>query len=183
MDKPVILLDIDGVVNAISRPPGPSNVWPEDKWVTGEATADGTVWPILAATPVVSYLRDVHEKGLAEIRWHTTWQGDAWNVSDLLGLPRFPIADAPEFYDQPRHAAQAIRDGKPPWWKLPTALRVLEARRPLLWIDDDIPWELRNNFDVVGPDGGSFLMVYPATRHGLTAGHLLEIDQFLRRWQ
>ena len=45
---------------------------------------------------VVDFLIGVHEQDRAEIRWHTTWQHDAQNLANLVGLPTFPIAEAPE---------------------------------------------------------------------------------------
>jgi hypothetical protein len=70
---------------------------------------------------VVNFLTGVHEEGRAEIRWHTTWQHDAQNLADLVGLPKFPVADAPE---APRDGvpngeltAARMRDGLPAWWK------------------------------------------------------------------
>src|SRR5262245_30167423 len=99
ISKPIWLLDFDGVLNAISKRP-PTHVWPRDTWVVTEAKGrEGVLWPILAAKPVLAFIREIHETGLAEIRWHSTWQQDTVNLSEALDLPVFPIQPAPEFED------------------------------------------------------------------------------------
>src|SRR5688572_23225327 len=176
--KPVWLLDIDGVVNAISKKP-PIFVWPKDQWVITEVTNREGTWPILAAKPVINFINAVADSKRAEIRWHTTWQEEALDFGDALGLRSFNVAWAPEF-DDPTASARAIIAGKPTWWKLPAAQNVVDVeKRPLLWTDDDIGWELRRydwhpvNLGTLSPD--------PTT--GLTPKHLKLIDQWLKEWE
>lgn len=178
---PVWLLDIDGVINAISRKPDP-NVWPKDQWTTGTAHADGTDWPILAAQPVINFIRDTHASGRAEVRWHTTWQHDATNLAKLLDLPDFDVQACPEFAEHHQDLAGVgwvqVKAG---WWKLPAAERVVgEEGRALLWTDDDAGTGLR---DAGGPEAlarfAPTLIVCPRTHVGLTPKHLRQIDEFL----
>lgn len=178
---PVWLLDIDGVINAISPKPD-RGVWPADQWITGVANADGTDWPILAARPVVEFIRRVHESGRAEIRWHTTWQHDAANLARLLDLPDLAVQACPEFATRRQGLAGAAPVAvRETWWKLPAARRVVEEEgRSLLWTDDDADQELR-------PHGGRRalagtaprLVVCPRPRIGLTRRQLRAIDAFL----
>lgn len=179
---PVWLLDIDGVINAASKK-HPSMGWGADAWIEGKAHCDGRGWRILAATPVIEYLRQVHESGTAEIRWHTTWQASAQAVADLLDLPRWPIADAPEFENQGTYVAKAICDGMSQWWKLPAAERViLDEKRPLIWTDDDIHRELWRPSDLLWMQDappGSILLVAPSTATGLLPKHLRQIATFI----
>ncbi|MFK3983878.1 hypothetical protein ACI2K4_26290 [Micromonospora sp. NPDC050397] len=179
--SPVWLLDVDGVVNAISRRPDRS-VWPRDRWVSGTAVSAGIEWPILAAQPVLDFIREVHERGRAEVRWHTTWQHDALHLAELLGLPTFATQEAPEFAEREQGLAGAapVSVGRG-WWKYPAAERVVrDERRPLVWTDDDATWELR------GHDNGEelarlapTLIVSPPAHTGLTPKHLRNIDAFL----
>lgn len=172
-DPPVWLLDVDGVVNAATKKPDRS-VWPADAWIHTHATSNGHRWPILVAQPVVDFIRDVHEQGRAEIRWHTTWQEDANCLADILGLPTLPVQDAPEYGD---YFAER-RNG---WWKLPAALRVVEGEgRPLVWTDDDacpfdLPRAARARLEHTQPT----LIVTPSPNSGLTRKHLRKIDAFL----
>ena len=182
---PVMLLDIDGVINAITKKM--PTAWPRSLWRTGQAVGDGRTWPITWSVDVIDFLTGVHEEGRAEIRWHTTWQHDAQNLADLVGLPKFPIADAPE---APRDGvpngeltAARMRDGLPAWWKYGAARRVvIEERRPLVWVDDDITMELsrrtRDNLANIGP----VRYISPDSTTGLIPRNLGEIDAFLSRW-
>jgi hypothetical protein len=166
---PVWLLDIDGVVNAVVSKP-PRNVWPADAWVEVEAeSAHGLSWPILTARPVVDFVRRVHDSALAEVRWHTTWREYAHNVGRALGLPEFPIQDAPEFKEESER-----------WWKLPAAQRILaEERRALVWTDDETATELSRAERIALRRMGRALLIGPAARTGLTRRHLRQIESFL----
>ena len=88
-EKPVWLLDIDGVINATVGWKGkpPTQVWAASNWIDTVA-ADAIQFRILSARPVIEFVKLVHETGRAEIRWHTTWQHSAQNVADALGLRR-----------------------------------------------------------------------------------------------
>ncbi|RKR92636.1 hypothetical protein BDK92_7078 [Micromonospora pisi] len=178
---PIWLLDIDGVINAISRKPV-TPVWPKHQWFTGRARSGGQDWPILAATPVLDFLRDAHDRGRAEIWWHTTWQDEAVNLSRLLDLPHFPVRPAPDFTECPQGlaglAALSTRRG---WWKYPAAERVVGIEgRALVWTDDDANWELRAHDDGAAlAKHAPTLIVSPKTGVGLTRKHLDLIDRFL----
>lgn len=169
--KPVMLLDLDGVINAIGDL-GPD--LPLKDWKRGTAcSSPGNDWPIRWSPTTVAFLNDIHARGLVEIRWHTTWQIAAWNVSDLVGLPRFDIAVAPENnWDQ---VAMKRR-----WWKLPAALRVeFEENRPLIWCDDDISWQLGPESQKALRANGRVLLVSPSQETGLAPRHYDKINKFL----
>lgn len=171
-ERPVWLLDVDGVLNACSSK-GCRTVWPREYWNSHlVADLDGRQWPILVADPVVSYLRAVHANGDAEIRWHTSWQHSApERLAPALGLPDWPLAVAPEYHDMGEHG----------WWKLEAAARVLdEAGRRLVWTDDDIGFGAK----LTGAVGEllrrpGVLAVTPHTTIGLTRKNLLAVDAFL----
>ena len=167
---PVWLLDIDGVINAVSRKP-PKHVWPEDQWTTGKARDKGRNWPMLGALPVMEFIRRVHETGQAEIRWHTTWQDKALEVGEMFGLPEFAVAKAPEFLERETDV----------WWKLPAAERVVrEECRPLIWADDDITWSLAHyDVDAELRAHAPALLISPDETTGLMRKHLRQISDFL----
>jgi hypothetical protein len=167
---PVWLLDIDGVINALSSRPSTRD-WPVGGWREVEAeSAHGLRWPILAAQPVLDFIALVHDTGRAEIRWHTTWQEFANNVSRSLGLPEFAVQPAPEF-DEPLGFT---------WWKLPAAHRVLvEEGRRLVWTDDDAVSELSRAELRHLKTLGQALLLCPDTMTGLRQRHLKRIDGFL----
>jgi hypothetical protein len=169
------------VLNAISTAPHP-DVWPADRWVRAEAACAGVRWPLLAARPVLDFVRRVHRAGRAEIRWHTTWQSEAAAVSRALDLPDFAVQPAPEFDSWQRQRIGGAAPLGATWWKLPAAERVADDEgRPLLWTDDDAEAQL-------GPAAAErhplyarddVLVVVPRTEVGLTPLDLLAIDAFL----
>jgi hypothetical protein len=61
---PLLLLDVDGVLNALADDGGHQDAWPQ--WRSGYATADGSRWPITWAPAVVERLRGWHEDGRVE---------------------------------------------------------------------------------------------------------------------
>lgn len=63
---PLLLLDVDGVLNALADDGEHVVAWPD--WRRGRAEADGTAWPILWAPAVVERLRSWHDSGLVEIQ-------------------------------------------------------------------------------------------------------------------
>ena len=67
---PLWLLDVDGVLNAVTGRPDRS-IWPD--WAYGRATADGERWAIWFSRSVIRTVVTAHEEGLAEVRWLTTW--------------------------------------------------------------------------------------------------------------
>ncbi len=174
---PVWLLDIDGVINALAYPPN-VKTWPAHQWVeAAAASAHEIEWPLLAAQPVLQFLRDVHEQGRAEIRWHTTWQRHAVNVGAALALPLWPVHDCPEFYMDETQIAVPLTTKVSRWWKLPAAQRVLTEGRPLLWTDDDARYQLRRAD--VAAWGSRALVVSPSASNGLTRHHLRRINTWL----
>lgn len=186
--RPVWLLDIDGVINAavgtVGRPPG--QVWKPSDWIDAhvwgstqtaiQSPPEPRLWRIVASRRVVEFIREVHESGRAEVRWHTTWQHDAANMALALELPKFEVAEAPEFLEQ---GNTLVKRG---WWKLPAALRVLrDEGRPLVWTDDEIGYlEWKHMSALLA--AGSVLPIAPQTSIGLTAKHLVQIDIFLDRY-
>lgn len=181
-ERPIWLLDVDGVLNAATATPDES-AWPV--WRTGEAIAAGGEWPITWAEPVADAITRIHGTGLVDILWLTTWE-DAANESlgPLLGLPELPVASRvrPEGSGEGAHGFVGTRAGaRRPWWKFDVAERILdpEPLRPLIWTDDDLSWE---------PDARAWaeqrpsptLLIAPATDVGLTAEHLAAIEEFCR---
>lgn len=124
--KPIWLLDIDGVVNSVTALPR-TDVWSD--WIQVAVSDDRRSWPIQTAVAVRDFIAKVHADGLAEIRWHTTWQDRAPRVGAALGLPEFPV-QASEEYDPWRYRYSE--------WKPPAVFRVAATGVPVLWTDDDL---------------------------------------------
>jgi len=170
-DLPVWLLDVDGVINAFPtiRQPGS---WRRNQWTRFKVRG----FHIQAARPVLDFIRKVHEEGLAEIRWHTTWQEKALDLGDVLGLPTFHIAAAPEFDDRPDNVPHLGY-----WWKAAAAYRVVDVeKRRLLWTDDDAT-ELDDydNRRIWAGGPGTAMVIAPDPSDGLVQTDLDRIQLFL----
>lgn len=178
MTKPLWLLDIDGVLNATGGSAVYRQKWPdanwfetsfvvslEEPWTFGE----GGPVRLKVAEPVRDFICEVHEAGLVEINWHTTWQDEAQKLANWLDLPTFPVFKAPEYFDGARGA----------WWKLRAIRRFVreEPPRPLLWTDDDIRFELRGDDDLALDSKN--LIICPDDRFGLSPTQLTRIRTYL----
>lgn len=131
MMRPLILIDVDGVVNAFDKRGWPDGTRWHDLRAGGE---DGETYRLRIAGPALDAIE--RWTGRADVQWHTTWQQHVYNITDQLNFPRLPIANAPEFLTWNHSSATA-------WWKVPAVLRALEEDRPLVWIDDDISYDRR----------------------------------------
>lgn len=182
MTKPVLLLDIDGVVNALSKQP-PVDAWPEDAWLSfGAEYVTGDVFPMRVSKEVVEFINMLHRNDLAEVRWHTTWQHRAKLVGKLAGFDNFDIAEAPEFADYRTFQQRQIRAGLPTWWKLPAAQRVVrDEKRSVIWVDDDLYHEYLRRPDADEKLGGGqrALLVRPNQLTGLVQKELWRILDFV----
>jgi len=194
---PLWLLDVDGVLNAVSREPD-WGAWSD--WRTGSATAEGVSYRILFAPEAVAAVRDAHAAGRAEVRWLTTW-GAAANdgLHRLLALPALAVAgERPDPAlarsrtngDEPagavvdthaRESGAAGAAGAGRWWKFDVVRRLVlaEPGRRIVWTDDDLadqPWALS-----WVADHADALLVSPDPRVGLVAPQVQAIEEFLVR--
>jgi hypothetical protein len=163
-DVPVWLLDVDGVVNA-RRP-----AW-DQPFAQGNAFVDGVAYRLQWAPALTKYIKSVHRRQAAEIRWATTWVDHVNQVERLLRLPAFRTAF--------RGLGAAPSVGAPDR-KVAAALTVVEIeRRPLIWTDDDaipIAGTQRRRLEEAGVP---VLLLSPDPYEGLTPTHLERIDAFL----
>jgi hypothetical protein len=185
-DKPVWLLDIDGVINAVSKR-GPAFIWPRETWHTNYCEdALGRVFPILWAEPVRDFIIEMSE--IIEIRWHTTWQHRAQTeIAPALGLPHFEVQDAPEsemFETQWLDLGKGYREYQIyngpgyPWWKMNAALRLAGEGRNIIWTDDDLSVKAGEHFLKNGGNMVDTALIGPISEHGLAHKHLEAIRGF-----
>ncbi len=150
MTVPLLLLDVDGVLNALPDECSDLEVWTD--WRSGWATTDDTRWPITYSPTVVSHLRSWHQTGALELQWLTTW-GHAANgeLRDLLGLPELAVAGTYDESDRdgspegPGTAHASVAPAAPDpltgrWWKYDVVQRLLREHpdRELIWVDDEL---------------------------------------------
>lgn len=175
-ETPLWLLDVDGVINAVPNGQKWRGVWPDMR--AGEAspyenpTTEDHRFPINWSPTVTTRIRTLHEAGLVEVQWLTTWGGGAnLELAALVGLPKFKVVEEPD-----------ARSGRLPylaWWKFEAAKDVAAENpgRKVVWTDDDLRSEpLAMNF---ARDSG-WLAVAPNTRDGLTPKHVAQIEEYIR---
>jgi hypothetical protein len=159
---PVWLLDVDGVLNC-----------PRPGWGTpvrhGRLVAElGIAYDLFWADEAIDFVRRVHEEGLAEVRWATTWVGWTHLLEQLWDLASLPEAFAGDVES-------------PGEEKLPAALAVVEdEHRPLVWTDDDrIPPTGEARDRLIGADQPTLLLT-PDPVRGLRPSDAEMIETFLR---
>jgi len=189
-DTPVLLLDVDGVLNALAPVPAVRGGW--DDWRHGSATAEGSRWPITWSPQVVATLRSWHEHRQVELRWLTTWGHDANDeLRRLLELPALAVAGTYHDAGAPSgsadvgvaHASTAPAAPDPlsgRWWKYDVVVRLLrvEPDRRFVWVDDDLD-RYGGVFVRWAGMQPSIAPIVPDPRRGLTAADLEAIAAVL----
>jgi len=189
--RPLWLLDVDGVLNAVTRYPDEA-VWP--RWRNGVAHTDGgrNTWPIRWSPDVIDRLLGWRATGAVDVAWLTTWGEDAnVDLAPLLGLPTLPVAGSPpgrvaragDAAGAVAHAEVAGADAADPltgrWWKFDVVRTLVrtDPRRPLVWTDDDLAFE--PEVAAWMQEHTTSLLIAPTPRRGLGAAELDAIGGFL----
>jgi len=184
---PLVLLDVDGVLNALARPPD-QRAWTD--WQLGQAVADGRSWPIAWSPSVVDAVRGWRQH--ADVQWLTTWGHNANDsLRELLDLPALPVAgthqDGPVAPGEPDDAPLAHASVAPAapdeltgrWWKFDVVRHLVRTRpgRRLVWVDDDL--EVEGAVAQWMAREADCLLVAPSPITGLVAADLARVDDFL----
>lgn len=184
---PLVLLDVDGVLNAVAPQSDPS-VWTD--WRHGRAVAAGRSWTIRWSPSVVAAVHDWRE--IAEVQWLTTWGHDAnAGLRTLLDVPELAVAGTYDDAGDPGErdllpgTLSAVTPAAPDaltghWWKFDVVRRLLrdEPTRRFVWIDDD----LAGQADVRGwmAAHADCLCLAPRPTTGLRPDDLAVVGHFLR---
>lgn len=161
---PVWLLDVDGVINAFADDLG----WGEASQ-SGQARSAGRTYTLYWAQPLIDRIRCMHESGLVEVHWCTTWCPDANELEQLWELPEFTRSWTEDINGFP-----AIRA------KVEAADRVLAQGRRLVWTDDDVtPLPGSIHYEELTAAGRA-LLIAPNYRVGLQPEHLDAIEAFAK---
>jgi hypothetical protein len=166
----LVLLDVDGVLNA-------SPIWdPHSKehgcpWPRGWRTFKAGRYEMRFAPDLCDALLRIHESGLAEVRWLTTWGHDANAVLAAgFGFPRFEVVGSPP----------PIGEGEG-WWKYPLAVAAAVSAERVVWADDDLP-QAREAWAWAQSEPG-VLPLAPDHYTGLTPADIERATDFLLRQQ
>jgi hypothetical protein len=160
-DRPLILVDVDGVLNVITTAKERRRLCFHEGWRQKRVELDAGAFRLFWNPASGPLLRRLAAETGAELAWGTTWEEYAnLVVGPLLGLPRLPVAPVADF---PRKA-----DGLVPW----------TAGRPFVWFDDE-PDAAEVTAKLAG--GQPHLVVQVDEREGLTGRHADTARDWLRR--
>lgn len=187
--QPLVLVDVDGVLNALGPP---DDSWPD--WQRGSAVALGRVWPIRWSPSVTAAVDAWRER--ADVQWLTTWEHAAnGELRALVGLPELPVAGtaadvAPPRGDvdgagaAPASSLAGVTPAAPDeltgrWWKFDVVRLLLQADpgRRLVWLDDDLARS--DEVRAWTRAATDCLLIAPDPRTGLVAAHLRAVESFL----
>jgi hypothetical protein len=165
---PVLLLDVDGVLNAVRRdiPEG---------WRRGTYNGYSMLWD----PTVTARLRAWHESGRVELQWLTTWTEKAdLLLAEPMGLPRGLRTHSREGELSTGFGGRL--GGVAGWWKLAAAREVAEAEpgRRIVWIDDDLAEQAVDAEEWLAANG-QVLVVAPEYMTGLTHVELDRVEAWL----
>lgn len=178
-EKPVWLLDVDGVINACPYDGQFPSTYPIETWSLIYGTAQGKQWPIRYSSSLIERINELSEH--AEIRWHTTWTEDAPALGAQLGLKEFKVADTSGYYQQ--KFSGYVNYSNYNWWKFQAAEDVLRNEgRHLVWTDDDLGSEWQHLIaDIARECELNVICVQPQTYCGLREAELNEVEKFISK--
>ena len=164
---PLLLLDIDGVLNAYGFRPGVTCL-PDDGYgdlvELDVPSEDEGVFRFWTSPTLIAELIELATSPRIEVAWLTTWQDQAnRHAGPVLGLPSFPVAARTAGED----------DGG---WKVQAAVEALRLGRPVIWVDDvEITPSARAAF---ASSGVPHLLIAPDPEVGLTRAHVASLRRF-----
>ena len=166
---PLVLLDFDGVFNALGILMGMSS-WDDGR--NHHATMPSGTHGFSYSPTVAAFFTDNSHR--AEFLWLSTWVEETPAYGEAMEMPAFGWIGIDDLSDEP----------SAPWWKFTRIQELAEANqnRRILWIDDEIPahpqdpisiWLQENNHQVEH--------IRPDDLHGLQQGELDRIADFLNQ--
>lgn len=178
--KNILLLDVDGVINAFGARPG------RPRFIDLRSFVADNGFQIQYHQDIVDRIRGFHESGLAEVRWLTTWTHEA--NADLA--PKIGMPDDLFVYERPRDDTRWAGSGlnmvrvEDYWWKARAAEAARAAGYRVAWLDDELAWRVDRpspemRWAVTAKEAGDpdLLMVSPEP--SLTHGDLDMVQEFL----
>lgn len=167
METPIILLDVDGVLNPCPFDKHPRGLeWKFEP--TFRSCADSGGFPLNLSKEMGQALLDLK----CEIRWLTTWIRDAdlanKNIGSALGWERqrvcaITLRGLSDYYWKPRYVKELLKDPGP----------------RVVWIDDDADGYAQHFDEGELDPHNRLLIICPECDIGITHDHIDTIKLFL----
>ena len=172
MTKPLAFIDVDGVLNIISRKPLRPGMTQQNMILFDHS------YPIrLKPEAHAELLRELEEAGF-EMVWGTTWEDDANRlIAPELGLPRWPVAMVEAAMQGMLDLPDLLKGISGFNWKAEGIL-AYAGDRPFIWIDDDLwkpdhTWATRRSATV------PTRLIKTNPKEGLMPHHIRKAKQWL----
>lgn len=134
--KPIILLDVDGVINMFENHAGRTGEWTDVSKGLAYNTERGCNYEVKFSKEMISCVNAWNK--VAEVKWLTTWNDEAQTqVAPVMGLDHFECARTfklQEDLDEEEKAKMAVRVAKD-----------VGDDTLIIWIDDDMRWFLKRS--------------------------------------
>lgn len=160
--KPLLLLDVDGVLNPTGRPTPDFRRY--------QCTVGSTVYTVHLNYRHGARLLELAVETGAELVWATTWEQHAneW-ISPRLGLPPLPVIGMrPDDEGASRHGEM---------FKTRRVAEYVGGRR-FVWFDDQV-YQEDDDYLRARQGTGDFLLIHVPPEHGLTSRHLAAAREWL----
>lgn len=160
-DKPVWLLDIDGVINT-SRPGWGSSP------IVRNIVVDGIEYRIKWASELITRIRRITSSEEVEVVWCSSWDKHVRLLEELWNLPQLG-----------RVSMENGNPNKVLELKTKAALDLWIYNRRFIWTDDEVvPTEGDELHSLLTHENRS-LLIKPKTRKGLQPGDVDRIEKFI----
>ena len=165
-DRPIWLLDVDGVINANGWTRRESDFWPKES-VRHELISlnQWQRYHIFVAEGLIEFINEMQGSGKVEIVWATTWLDQAnTHLAPAFGLPLLEVGARPIGTDDGNYKHRAAREA-------------IAAGRSVIWTDDvEINDVMREEFLA---SGLRHLLIAPDEVYGLTPADCAKIREFV----
>lgn len=157
MEKPILFLDVDGVLNVLT--PDPKDLKNREVLLPDPDGYSHRLYPTKFTLPFMRWAWNTFD-----VQWCTAWRLGANVIAKWAGLPE-------------RSDATVCRSGKMMDWKLEGVQNFLHGRTPkCVWIEDGIGEEA----EAWTAKQPNFLYIHTNPKHGVRRKHVLFLMDILK---